>query len=111
MTLTGVTGDTTSMLISLALNAATAKHIALAQNIANVNNEGYRPLRVDFDERVAFYKNQLLDPRNDAMSMRLLETLRSATTVVETNDATGWKVQLDAEMAKMAQNTVHYEAL
>jgi flagellar basal-body rod protein FlgB len=106
-----VTGSTTSMLVSLALNAATAKHVAIAQNIANVNNEGYRPLQVDFDQQVALFKHQLLNPRNDAASARLIETLQSATEVKEADASGNSKVLLDVEMAKMAQNALHYQAL
>lgn len=109
--ITGVASDTTSMLIAAALNAAQAKHLAIAQNIANVNNEGFRPLSVNFDERVAFFKHQLLDPRQDAATARVAETLREATAIVEARDSAGGKIQLDAEVAKMVQNTVHYEAL
>ena len=109
--ITGVASDTTSMLVAAALNAAAAKHLALAQNIANANNEGYRPLAVNFDERLAFYKSQLLDPRNDAVSVRVAQTLNEATALVPATGSTSGKIQLDAEIAKMVQNTVHYEAL
>jgi flagellar basal-body rod protein FlgB len=109
--ITGVASDTTSMLIAAALNAAAAKHLAIAQNIANVNNEGFRPLSVNFDERVAFFKNQLLDSRRDSATVRVAETLREATAIVEAPGSTSGKIQLDAEVAKMVQNTVHYEAL
>lgn len=106
-----VTGDTTSLLVSLALNAATAKHYAIAQNIANANNEGYRPVRVDFDARLAFFKDRLLDRRYDAASAGMLETLRPATATTVARGSETEKVRLDVEMAKMAQNTVYYQAL
>lgn len=109
-TLVSVTDDTTARLLALALNAATAKHIAIAQNIANANNDGYRPLKVDFDAQVALFKDQLLDPRNDAASARVFDALQTAVTIMPAGDEPA-KVQLDVEVAKMAQNTVHYEAL
>lgn len=105
-----VSSTTTETLISLALNAATMKHMALAQNIANVNNDGYRPVQVDFDSQVALFRDQLLTRGNDSSTARALETLRSAVTISESNDPTA-KVQLDVEVAKMTQNAVHYQAL
>ena len=106
--ISAVTSSTTSMLVSLALNAATAKHMALAQNIANVNNEGYRPLQVDFEQQVAMFRDQLLNRGNDAASGRALETLRSGLQITEAPEA---KVQLDVEVAKMTQNAIHYQTL
>lgn len=106
-----ITSNTTSELISLALNAATMRHTAIAQNIANVNTEGYRPLQVDFDRQVALFKDQLLSSGNDASTSRAIRSLNSSIKMseVEENDAS--KVQLDVEIAKMTQNAIHYQAL
>lgn len=109
--ITAIADNTTSMLVSLALDAAASKHLAIAQNIANVNNEGYRPMRVDFDRQVALYKDELLTRNDDAISRRLLETLRAATTVSQVPESAAEKVQLDVEVAKMTRNAVHYQAL
>jgi flagellar basal-body rod protein FlgB len=108
--ITAVSGSTTSELVTLALNAATNRHMAIAQNIANVNNEGYRPLQVDFERQVAMFKQQLLDPGRDAGSARAFDALRNATQISEVPD-TAAKVQLDVEVAKMVQNTMYYQAL
>lgn len=106
--LTAVADDTTSRLVAAALNAATAQHYAIAQNIANANNEGYRPVRVDFEAQLAMLKDRLLDRRHDASSRRLLQGLQPALTVSEAPEA---KVRLDVEMANMARNTIQYQAL
>ncbi|HEX9812993.1 MAG TPA: flagellar basal body protein [Burkholderiales bacterium] len=108
--LTALGNDATSALVSLALDAAASKHLAIAQNIANANNEGYRPLRVEFDRQLALFRNELLDRGDDARATRLVDTLRSSTVATEEPQAAA-KVQLDVEVAKMAENTVHYQAL
>lgn len=109
--ITAITSETTSQLVALALNAATAQHMAIARNIANVNTEGYRPVHVDFERQIAMFRDQLLDSRHDAESARVLETLRPETMVEQAPDAGGTKVELDSEVAKMVQNAVHYQAL
>lgn len=108
--ITAVSSSTTSALVSLALNAATARHMAIAQNIANVNTDGYRPLQVDFEEQVALFKEQLLNPRNDGVATRAIESMNTMTQIREVPD-TAAKVQLDVEIAKMVQNTAYYQAL
>src|SRR5687768_8380514 len=96
--ITAVSSSTTSALVNLALNAATARHMAIAQNIANANNDGYRPLQVDFEEQVALFKEQLLNPRNDGVATRAIESMTSMTQIREVPD-TAAKVQLDTEIA------------
>lgn len=108
--ISSITNSTTSMLVTLALNASSAKHMAIAQNIANVNTEGYRPLQVDFDAQVALFKDQLLNRGNDAAAGRAIEALRAGVKITEAPEAQG-KVQLDAEVAKMTQNAIHYQTL
>jgi flagellar basal-body rod protein FlgB len=76
----------------LALDAAALRHQAIAHNIANLHSENYMPLGVRFDARLAAAR------RSHAARPEL---------VVETTQAT----QVDGEMVKLAQNTIHYQAL
>jgi flagellar basal-body rod protein FlgB len=75
----------------LALDAAALRHHAIAHNIANLSSEGYTPLGVRFDARLAAAQ------RFGAARPEL---------VAETTP-----VQIDGEMVKLAQNTLHYQAL
>ncbi|HLF22350.1 MAG TPA: hypothetical protein VI565_00400 [Burkholderiales bacterium] len=109
--LTAITNDTTSALVSLALNAAMAKHAAIAQNIANANNDGYRPVQVDFDRQVALFKEQLLNRDNDGAAGRAIDGLSATVRITEAPESSVDKVRIDAEVAKMTQNAVHYQAL
>lgn len=106
-----IASSTTSMLISLALDAATMKHTAIAQNIANANNEGYRPLQVDFDRQVTLFRDQLLARGNEPSVKRAIDSLRSALEISEVPPAESTKVALDVEVVKMTQNALHYQAL
>jgi len=104
-----VSGDVTSQLVSLALNAALARHMAAATNIANANNEGYSPLHVSFDDQLAAMRNRFTDRRFDASAGRLIESLQGSIRPVENPAAE--RVQLDVETSRMVQNAVQYQAL
>ena len=104
-----ISGNVTKELVSLALNAALARHNAIATNIANVNSEGFRPVHIRFDEQLALYQNRFVDRRFDGSAGRLIDSLKGSVTLAE-NTATE-KVQLDSEVARMVQNAVHYQAL
>jgi len=106
-----ISSNATTMLVALALDAATVKHAAMAQNIANANNEGYRAAQVDFDSQVAMFRDQLLAGGNDAAAKRAVESLRAGLHVTDAPDAEAAKVAIDVEVVKMTQNTLHYQAL
>ena len=76
----------------LALDAAVLRHNAIAHNIANLHSEGYVQLGVRFDARLA--------------AARRARAVRPEL-VLETTQST----HLDSEMVKLAQNTLHYQAL
>ena len=104
-----VSGDVTKELVMLALNAALARHNAIATNIANVNSDGFRPLHIRFDDQLAMFQSRLVSQRYDASAGGLIESLKSS--MVPTIDPTTEKVQLDREVARMVQNSVQYQAL
>jgi flagellar basal-body rod protein FlgB len=96
----------TTSLLGLALDAAVMRQQALAQNIANVNTPGYRRLSVNFEARMAAAADaasggpRAVDPA----------TLRPFVEVAGTGAAdTG--VELDTEVAAMAENTLRHQVL
>jgi flagellar basal-body rod protein FlgB len=94
----------TTAALSAALETASRRQSAIAQNIANANSEGYVPLRLSFDAHLADAQATLqekgrLDP--DAV-----ESLRA-----EAESVTGAAVRADDEMADLARNAVHFQAL
>lgn len=99
----------TTAALSLALDAATLRHKAIAANIANAHTAGYVPLRLNFESQFDEARRSLVshgqvDPFSLAAVRLELEPARDA-------DGTAQPVRLDAEMAALAQNTVHYQAL
>ncbi|GAB2842839.1 flagellar basal body rod protein FlgB [Pseudoduganella ginsengisoli] len=93
----------------LALDAASLRHQAIANNIANVNSAGYTPLRVDFEQQMGAARAALAQGTAPAPAM-----LRGVTPVLvrDAAPAAGDRsALLDMEVSALAQNTVQYEAL
>ena len=97
----------TPILVKLALNAATLRHEVIANNIANINNAAYRPLRVSFEDQLSglMANNGLA---NDQALYAKLETVKPE--IIETSNKANVN-QLDIEMINMAKNTLHYQTL
>ena len=49
----------TFALVQLALDAATLRHQATANNLANIHSTGYRPQRVNFEEQLSALREAL----------------------------------------------------
>jgi flagellar basal-body rod protein FlgB len=100
----------TTAALGLALDAASLRQQAIAANIANADTAGYVPLRVSFEA-------QLEDARRAMESHGFLDaaSLADVEPTVESvePDASGLppKIMLDVEVAEMARNAVHYQAL
>ncbi len=100
----------TTVALSLALDAASLRQQAHAANIANATTEGFVPLRVSFEAQLEDARSMLrAQGRIDA---GVLEGVAPSMQLAEP-DARGIlpKVQLDLEMAGMAQNAAHYQTL
>lgn len=100
----GMEGITTSVL-SLALDAAVLRQQAIASNIANANTAGYVRQTVSFDRQLEALGAGRTDP------VRVAHIAHAGLRIEPVGvDASG-PVQLDMEVAQMAQNAVHYQAL
>ena len=84
-------------LLGQAIEASSLRHSVHTSNIANAEVEGYQPLDVVVDERLQ---------ADTEIGGR--ETVTLESRVVTSSETT---VQLDQEMASMAQNAVRYQAL
>lgn len=100
----GVTFD----LVSRAMDAAALRHKVLAGNIANANTAGYRPATVEFESRLEAARRQLA-----AGGSVTSDVLGNAApkVVTQDRDARTGVGSLDLQAARMAENTLHYEAL
>lgn len=110
--ISGITHSLTSSLVMRALDAATLRHAAQAQNISNASTPGYRPLHVNFEQQLTMARSQLLGRGDDAGAKRALSTIQARleelpATSVNDND----KIMIDEEIAKMMQNAVYYQSL
>ena len=90
--------DRASALLIKALDALQMRSVATAQNIANANTRGYRPVRVTFEQALA-----AAAPRGPA-------AIRAVQPQVETL-MTGDSLRLDLEMANASATSGRYGAL
>jgi flagellar basal-body rod protein FlgB len=96
----------TGAMVKLALDAASLRHLVIANNIANANTPGYVPMRVEFEEHLA------AAARDSASGVVLGRTAAPAVVPdLQGLDPLQARVQLDVEAAQLAQNTVQYQAL
>ena len=96
--------------LSAALDAASLRQQVGATNIANVNTAGYKPIRVEFEALMPGALNTLqrgsrLDRRDLATPQ--LSQAPSGTAIPYGSNA----VSIDQEVASLARNTLHYQAL
>jgi len=107
-----VLGGATSQLVSVALDAALARHAAIAANIANADTPNYRPLMARFDQLVTELQGRVTDRTQDEAILRdagrMQESLQSSPLVA---DPSAPQVELDMQMADLAKNTLQYQAL
>jgi flagellar basal-body rod protein FlgB len=101
--MTGI--DQALSLAMLALDAGVLRHQAIANNLANVNSTGYVPLKVNFEEQLAFLQDV---STGRATSRTALAGIRP---FIEQDSAGNASLMIDMEMVKLAQNTVHYQTL
>lgn len=100
--------DSTTGLVSMALDAAVLRQQAIAQNIANANTPGYQRLGVSFESRLAALTNSAGQVRAPAAAELAAYHPRLEPAAP---DHGGQAVSLDEEMAQLSQTTLHHQAL
>jgi flagellar basal-body rod protein FlgB len=101
--------DSNFVALDAAIGAAGMRHQVLANNIANVNTPGFKRSDVKFDGLLA----HALDDANASGNTKAITDLQPSVTV-ENNTvmrADGNNVDIDNEMASLAENNVRYNAL
>ena len=89
-------------LLRLALDASIMRQQAIAHNIANANTPGYQRMGVSFEAQVA----QLMDQQKAGTPTLPMAALRPEFVSIGQEP-----VSLDTEMASLAENTLHHQAL
>lgn len=106
--------DKTSKVLSRALDFRSAKQQVISGNLANVDTPGYKPKELRFEQELqrATEKNShdltTTDPAHLSNSSDLMDKDFSIGTLVSEGETA--QLNLDTEMAKMAQNNLLYEA-
>ncbi|HVZ46126.1 MAG TPA: flagellar basal body rod protein FlgB [Ramlibacter sp.] len=95
--------------LALAMDAATLRQQAIASNIANHATPGYIPQRVDFSAQMQEARRSL-DAQGSIDPALLAEAQPRIEAVLDASGRPA-QVHLDGEMARMAQNSLHYQAL
>jgi flagellar basal-body rod protein FlgB len=100
--------DVTFQTLDLALGAAGKRQEVLANNLANVNTPGYKRLDVEFDGMLA----KAVDAAR-AGDKSALDAMRPGVTTDDSVAvrADGNSVDVDQEMAFLAENNIRYNAL
>lgn len=96
-------------MVRLALDAASMRHLAIANNITNVNTAGYAPASVNFEQQMDAVRASL--KQGDAVQPSMLSGIRPVIERGEPLAGTDRTALLDTEIANLAQNTVQYQAL
>lgn len=95
------------------LDYASLKQKTIANNIANVDTPNYKAKEVDFKKIMegsqSDFKNNKTDRRHFDFSAQSSGPVISARNM--SYNENGNSVDLDAEMSKMAQNQIYYNAL
>lgn len=97
--------DETSGLLSRMIRAASLRHQVLSRNIANIDTPGYRPMEVSFSEEL-----RLASEAGEPQSAGVMATVVSDPTA-GAGRYDGNAVDLDRQMAKMAENALWHNTL
>lgn len=96
--------DETSGLLSQMIHVASLRHQVLSRNIANIDTPGYRPMDVSFSEEL----------RLASEGVGSQPTVIKAAVTAQPLSARrydGNAVDIDREMAKLAENALWHNAL
>lgn len=110
-------------LLQNAMGAAQLRQSVYANNIANVDTPGYKRQDVNFESVLASTMGdssqgafgQRYIPIGNQANLNMSQALQVQPQVVQdtttTVDNNGNNVDVDAEMSKLAENQIHYNAL
>lgn len=97
--------NSTTALLSMALDAAVMRQQAIAHNIANVNTPNYQRLSVSFEQRL----ESLRDSRGQLATPSMASLAHLQPVLEAAEDAA--PVALDEEMTALSATTLHHQTL
>jgi flagellar basal-body rod protein FlgB len=99
----------TSSLVVMALDAATLRHQALANNLANMHSENFRPQRLNFEAQLGSLRQALAT--HSLIAPAALNQVRPFIETERARPTGGIAAGMDMEVVKLSQNAVHYQSL
>lgn len=102
----GIVDNNTVALLSLALDAASMRQQAIANNIANANTPGYQRIGVSFDSRIDELTRAVRSGQTPSLA-----SIAAHHPMFETVATAGDTVALDTEMTALSENTLHHQVL
>lgn len=102
--------NATLSLVSTVLDRLSQNHSLIANNMANVNTQGYKTVEINFEAMLAQVSEIVNSQHGGATELtKELEKIdRQEIPVVESETA---GVLIDQEMINLAENTLKYKAL
>ncbi len=99
---------TSAPVLRQALTAYSARHTAIAENIANVETKGFRPLKIHFEDALqrAMESNKPKTIKTNPKHMNLSNDMASVGFRVQEMDK---RVNIEQEMAEIAQNQIRFD--
>lgn len=109
-----IANNQTYNLIKQGLKASTLRGEAIANNIANINTEGYKKSYVTFEENLKNEKENIVLKQTN--SMHIKDDNAPGSIAIKQDNSTsmrtdGNNVDLDLEKVNQAANTLMYNAL
>lgn len=96
--------DETSELLNQMIGIASLRHRVLSRNLANIDTPGYQPMDVSFSEELRLASE-------GARSQPSVITASMTAEPVSARRYDGNTVDIDREMAKLAENALWHNAL
>lgn len=104
-------GSYTYELIKQGLNTTTLRGKVIANNIANVNTNGYKKYNVSFEDTLKDVSSELRKTGRVEMSSGKLRSIRTTQDTTTSMNMNGNNVDIEIEKTNQAANTLLYNAL
>ena len=102
--------DATTAALAKTLDGTAARHRAIAENVANVDTPGFQRVDVAFENELeSALKDAQAHPRTALDRIRRVRA-RPLRDTISPARVDGNNVDIDREMARLAQNTREFEA-
>ncbi|PYZ98013.1 flagellar basal body rod protein FlgB [Alteribacter lacisalsi] len=112
-----ILNNSTNQLLESALNASMTRQRTISNNIANVDTPGFKAEKTLFKDEMlhASDRKKFAANRTDPRHQEFGGSIGDYTTVMKSRgtsmNQSGNNVDLDYEMAKMAENQLYFQAL